>query len=138
MKTMTMKSLRGASPSKVVQLFPDVLQEASALGRWTTKKTFLSHYQAPVELVSENDPPPDSLKSNVQHVLRWGFSRAPPANVTAEECMKGPSFWVGKNILQLGKIHSFDGGVCLVKPHGKGDLELHHYELMEAVRTARS
>ena len=85
MKTMAMKSLRGASPSKVVQLFPDVLQEALALGRWTTKKTFWSHYQAPVELVSENDPPPNSLKSNVQQVLRWGFSRAPPANVTAEE-----------------------------------------------------
>jgi hypothetical protein len=103
MKTMTMKSLRGASPSKLVQLFPDMLQDALALGRWTTKKTFLSHYQAPVELAS-NEPPPDSLKSNVQQVLRWGFSRTPPANVTAGDYMKGPSFWVGKSVPRLGKF----------------------------------
>ena len=137
MKTMMTKSIRGASPSKLAQLFPDMLKDALALGRWTTKKTFSSNYQAPVELVSK-DPPPDSLKSNAQQVLRWGFKRTPTANVTAEDYMKGPSFWVGKSVQRLGKIHSFDGGVYLVKSRGKDDLELFHYELMDAVGKARS
>ena len=41
MQNMTARSLRGASPSKIYQLFPDLLQPALDLGRWTTAKTFL-------------------------------------------------------------------------------------------------
>ena len=63
--SMMMKSIRGASPSKVVQLFPDLMEEALALGRWTSRKTFCNHYQAPVQLTT-TEPPPTTLKSNVQ------------------------------------------------------------------------
>jgi hypothetical protein len=56
MQPMTTRSIRGASPSKIVQLFPDFLQEALALGGWTNCETFNTHYQAPVELASKMKP----------------------------------------------------------------------------------
>ena len=52
--------------------------------------------------------------------------------------MKGPNFWVGQSVPRLGKIYSFEGGVYLVKSRGKDDLELFHYELMDAVGKARN
>ena len=134
METMTMKSIRGASPSKLVQFFPDLMSDALALGRWTTRKTFCNHYQAPVQLAT-TEPPPTIMKSNVQQVLRWGFKPSPPAHVSATDYMKGPDFWVGKSFPTLGKIESFDEGVYSVR--GRRDaVELYHYELMEAVSKA--
>ena len=85
MKTMAMKSLRGASPSKVVQLFPDVLQEALALSRWTTKKTFLVSLSSSSGVgVRER---PTSKLTQIQRPASpsMGIQSAPPANVTAEE-----------------------------------------------------
>jgi hypothetical protein len=95
MPSMTMKSIRGASPSKLVQLFPSCMSPALALGRWTTRKTFCNHYQAPVKLVMEVTPSAD-MAANIQQVLRWEFAPSSPPNVSAEEYMKGPSYWVGK------------------------------------------
>ena len=133
--SMTMKSIRGASPSKVVQLFPDLMEEALALGRWTSRKTFCNHYQAPVQLTTM-EPPPTTLKSNVQQVLRWGFEPTPPEHVSATDYMKGPTFWVGQVIGSV-KVDSFDEGVYSVAVSGKME-SLYHYELMEAVSRARS
>jgi hypothetical protein len=50
LNTMTARSLRGASPSKIVQFSPDLLDQALKLGRWTNPKTFRNHYQGPVDL----------------------------------------------------------------------------------------
>jgi hypothetical protein len=134
MKNTTARSVRGASPSKVVQLFPDLLQDALDLGRWTDHMTFANHYQAPVQLSTE-ETPPDSIKSNVQQILRWGFTPVPPPNVSAVDYMKGPDFWVGQTIRNVGKIHGFDEGIYKV---GRGGTkELYHYELMDAISTAR-
>lgn len=135
-ETMTMKSIRGASPSKLVQLFPDLMAEALALGRWTSRKTFCNHYQAPVQLATP-EPPPTSLKANVQQILRWGFQPSPPLHVTAADYMKGPDFWVGQSFPTLGKVESFEEGVYVVRGRRDVAKELYHYELMEAVSKAR-
>jgi hypothetical protein len=44
------------------------MSSALALGRWTTRKTFCNHYQAPVKLVMEETPSAD-MAANVQQVL---------------------------------------------------------------------
>jgi hypothetical protein len=135
MTNTTTRSVRGASPSKVVQLFPDLLPEALKLGRWTDHMTFANHYQAPVNLVS-TEPPPETIKSNVQQVLRWGFAPKPPSHVSAVDYMKGPDFWVGQTIPGFGKIHEFDEGIYKAGRGGKN--ELYHYELMDAISAARA
>jgi hypothetical protein len=48
MGRMMTAHIRGASVSKIVQLVPDLTDQALALGRWTTPHTFRNHYQAPV------------------------------------------------------------------------------------------
>ena len=136
MKNMTCRSVRGASPSKVVQLFPDLLSEALKLGRWSNAKTFRNHYQAPVVLQSAQTPP-SSLKTNIQQILRWGFQPKPPPLVSAEHYMKGPEFWVGCTVRGLGKIIAFEDGDYTVI-HGETTTVLYHYELMEAISKARS
>jgi hypothetical protein len=135
MSPMTARSVRGASPSKIVQLFPDLLPEALKLGRWTNQLTFNNHYQGPVRLQS-NLTPPDSIKGNLQQVLRWGFEPTPPPHVSALDYMKGPEFWVGKTISQL-KIDAFEEGIytAIAKRVRKS---LYHYELMIEVSKARS
>jgi hypothetical protein len=138
MGTMTPRSIRGASPSKIVQLFPDLLPEALRLGRWTNKKTFNNHYQGPVKLVTSDRPPP-SIRANAQQILRWGFKPTPPAGVSAADYMKGPDFWVGKQVRRSEKILSFDKetGKYRVKKGASGR-SLFHYELMTAISEARS
>ena len=136
MSPMTAKSIRGASPSKIVQLFPDLLSEALKLGRWTTQKTFNNHYQAPVKLLSSTIPP-DSIKGNLQQILRWGFEPAPPLHVSARDYMKGPEFWVSKTIPRLGTIKEFDEGLYTVVASG-GQSSFYHYELMAEVSKSRS
>ena len=138
MGKMTARSVRGASPSKIVQLFPDLLPEALKLGRWTDRKTFNNHYQSPVELISNNKPPTQlGASKNLQQVLRWGFTPRPPPHVSAGDYMKGPEFWLGKSFARLGKVHSFDSGIYVVKRGGKST-DLFHYELMMAISSARS
>ena len=136
MVSMTARSLRGASPSKIVSLFPDLLPQALGLGRWTNPKTFRNHYQGPVDLTVSTSPPV-SLKSNLQQLLRWGFEPKPPSNVSAVDYMKGPSFWVGKVVRGLGKIAKFDDGVYEVHYSGGKTEDFFHYELMDAVSFAR-
>ena len=140
MGKMTARSVRGASPSKIVQLFPDLLPEALKLGRWTDRKTFNNHYQSPVELMHiSNNKSPTQLGAykNLQQVLRWGFTPRPPPHVSAGDYMKGPEFWLGKSFARLGKVHSFDSGIYVVKRGGKST-DLFHYELMMAISSARS
>ena len=43
MGTMDARSIRGASPSKIVHLCPDLKEAALRLGRWTNQKTFENH-----------------------------------------------------------------------------------------------
>jgi hypothetical protein len=89
------------------------------------------------------ETPSADVAANVQQVLRWGFAPSPPPNVLAEECMKGPSYWVGKTYSHL-RIVSFDEGTystatagVFVRVAGAKD-EMYHHELMEAVSKARS
>ena len=136
MESMTARSLRGASPSKIVSLFPDLLPQALGLGRWTNPKTFRNHYQGPVNLIVSTSPPV-AMKSNLQQLLRWGFEPKPPANVTASDYMKGPPFWVGKVVRGRGKIVRFADGVYVVHGRGGKAEELFHYELMDAISVSR-
>ena len=142
MEDMTTKSVRGASPSKVVQLFPDLLPEALKLGRWTNKKTFCSHYQAPVNLL-ESPPPADSLKQNVQQLLRHGFKPTPPPEITAEEYMEPPQSWVHRRMINLSltsdflHVKSFNEGIYEVDVAGQLQ-ELYHYEWMQILSEFRS
>ena len=137
--TMTARSLRGASPSKIVQLFPDLLDQALKLGRWTNPKTFRNHYQGPVDLqrLPDQDLPPDSLKGNLQQLLRWGFQPKPPFGISSLDYMKGPEFWVGQTIPGLGKIVRFHESAYEVRGPGRRLQSLFHYELMAAVSVAR-
>ena len=144
MENMTARSLRGASPSKIYQLFPDLLQPALDLGRWTTPKTFLDRYHCPVN-VRSNERPPDSLKDNPQQILRWGFTPQPPPHVTAEEYYLPPAHWLqqtfSRDIFSSSagtnfKVVSFDGGVYKVQL-GRKTSSLYHYELMARISEAR-
>jgi hypothetical protein len=141
MADMTMKSVRGASPSKVVQLFPDLLPEALKLGRWTKKNTFCSHYQAPVNLLPM-PPPPVALKTNLQQLLRYGFEPKPPPEVTAEEYMEPPQSWVNRRMVNLSLtsdflfVKSFDEGIYEVDVAGHLK-ELYHYEWMQVLSEFR-
>ena len=138
MGTMTARSLRGAAPSKVVQLCPQLKPAALALGRWTNARTFDNHYCAPVRLMTDEPIPAEiSASMNLQQILRHGFTPTPPPAVSVADYMKGPEFWVGKTITRLGKIASFTDGVYEVCAR-RATKRLFHYELMTAVSTARS
>jgi hypothetical protein len=140
MGVMDTRSIRGASPSKIVQIFPDLKQDALRLGRWTNQKTFDNHYLGPMKLI-DGSTPPASIKGNLQQILRWGFKPEPPPSVSVADYMKGPSFWVGNSINHLGRIVSFDEGIYSVESagvfHTHETTKLFHYELMAAVSTAR-
>lgn len=142
MKNMTARSLRGASPSKIYQLFPKMLQQSLDLGRWTTSKTFFDHYCCPVSMRSSDKPPASlgvtrpSLEVNPQQVLRWGFKPNPPPRVAAREYYFLPSHWVSKTLPDDGLVESFEDGIYKVRYPGKCD-ELFHYELMSRISEAR-
>ena len=120
-----------------MQLFPDLLDQALKLGRWTNPKTFRNHYQGPVTLLPSSDPPPASLKGNLQQLLRWGFQPTPPFGISSLDYMKGPDFWVGQTVIGLGKIVRFHDATYEVRSSGRRLQSLFHYELMAAVSVAR-
>jgi hypothetical protein len=143
MQDVTMKSIRGASPSKIVQLFPDLLPEALKLGRWTKKKTFCSHCQAPVDLL-QGPPPPVVLKQNLQQLLRHGFEPTPPPHVSSVDNLKPPpECWIAFRFVNLRdkgdffKVLSFEEGIYVVDVAGtnKG---LCHHEWMGALSEFRA
>jgi hypothetical protein len=140
MGAMDSRSIRGAPPSKIVQLFPELKEAALKLGRWTNKRTFDNHYLGPVKLV-DAPAPPIQLKENIQQLLRWGFTPDPPPCVSVDDYMKGPVFWVGKSIPSLGKITSFDEGIYSIEAsgvfHTPETTKFFHYELMSAISEAR-
>ncbi len=72
--------VRGASVSKIVQLVPELTDQALALGRWTTPNTFRNHYQATV--LGTWAPVTTTIRKNPQQVLRWGWTPEPPARVS--------------------------------------------------------
>ena len=117
MGAMDARSIRGASPSKIVHLCPDLKEAATRLGRWTNHRTFDNHYLGPVKLL-DMPLPPTHMKGNLQQLLRWGFQPNPPPRVSVADYMRGPGFWVGKVIPSLGKITSFDEGIYSVESAG--------------------
>ena len=129
--TMKPRHLRGASTSKIVLLSPDATAVAMGLGRWTTAKTFLQHYNAPVDLMTRA-PCPGSISLHGQQLLRWGWTPTPPLQVTAEEYDEAFDFWVGKLIPHLGRISKFDNGRYAIKQK-----QVTHCELMGLVSKAR-
>jgi hypothetical protein len=112
MGNMMTAHVRGASVSKIVQLVPDLTEQALALGRWTTPHTFCNHYQAPV--MGTWAPVPNSIEHNPQQVLRCGWTPTPPDNVSVAEYEKLPRYWVGRTIPLSGKVDSFDNGDCII------------------------
>jgi hypothetical protein len=62
MGNMMTAHIRGASVSKIVQLVPELTDQALALGRWTTPYTFRNHYEAPV--LGNWPDVPNSIRKN--------------------------------------------------------------------------
>ena len=131
MGRMMTAHIRGASVSKIVQLVPDLTEQALALGRWTTPHTFRNHYQAPV--LGTWARVPKSISNNPQQVLRWGWTPQPPAGISIAEYERPPSYWVGKTFPDLGKVTAFDNGDYMVN-----DVALKHWEFMNLVSETRS
>ena len=127
MRGMTPKSIRGASPSKIIQLCPSSEAAALALGRWTTPKTFYNHYQGPV-----HQCPTDVKKlrsANPQQILRYGFTAPTPTGVTVAEYMRPPDHWIGSDFTGFGKVISFSDGLYTVQK-GRISRELLHWDFM--------
>jgi hypothetical protein len=131
MGNMMTAHVRGASVSKIVQLVPDLTEQALALGRWTTPHTFRNHYQAPV--MGTWAQVPNSIKHNPQQVLRWGWTPTPPDKVSVAEYEKTPRYWVGRTIPFCGKVDSFDNGDYMIK-----GCSYKHWELMQLISEKRS
>ena len=132
MAPMKPRHLRGASTLKIVLLSPDAMSVAMGLGRWTTSKTFLQHYNAPVEL-NDASPCPETIQMHGQQLLRWGWSPKPPTKVTVDEYDEAFTFWVGRSIPRLGRIKTFDDGKYTVaKRH------VSHADLMDLISKART
>ena len=104
---------------------------AMGLGRWTTGKTFLQHYNAPVSLLTA-DPPPESITTNGQQLLRWGRTPSPPPRVSAAEYDEPFAFWIGKSVPGVGRIAKFDDGNYSVARK-----QVTHTELMGLISKAR-
>jgi hypothetical protein len=129
--TMKPRHLRGASTSKIVLLSPEATPVATKLGRWTTAKTFLQHYNAPVDLLTLT-PRPDSMATQGQQLLRWGWKPTTPPAITAEEYDEPFDFWIGKYIRNLGRVSKFDNGKYTVARK-----QVAHCELMGLISKAR-
>ena len=134
MGNMQTAHIRGASTSKVVQLVPTAEAAIMKLGRWTTPYTFRNHYQAPV--LGTWAKVPKQLEQNTQMILRWGFQPTPPPGVSATDYVKGPKFWIGKAIRNLGKIVAFDLETGLYQLEDPPS-EYLHWTLMTAIAEAR-
>jgi hypothetical protein len=130
MGNMMTAHIRGASVSKIVQLVPELIDQALALGRWTTPYTFRNHYQAPV--LGNWPAVPNSIRKNPQQVLRWGWTPTPPEGISIAEYEKPPKHWVGKTIPSLGKVESFDNGDYMINGQ-----HLHHWQFMQLLSDAR-
>ena len=128
---MKPRHLRGASTSKIVLLSPAATSVAMGLGRWTTPKTFLQHYNAPVELLTQ-EPSSDGISMHGQQLLRWGWTPTPPLQVTAEEYDQPSDFWVGKSISRVGRVSNFDNGKYTVAKK-----QVAHCEFMGLLSKAR-
>jgi hypothetical protein len=76
------------------------------------------------------------MAQNTQMILRWGFQKTPPKGVSAADYAKGPKFWVGKVIRNLGHIVSFDLDTGLYKVDNPA-AEYLHWTLMLAISAAR-
>ena len=130
MGNMMTAHIRGASVSKIVQLVPELTDQALALGRWTTPYTFRNHYQAPV--LGTWPAVPNPIRKNPQQVLRWGWTPTPPEGISIAEYEKPPKHWVGKTIPSLGKVESFDNGDYMINGQ-----HLHHWQFMQLLSDAR-
>ena len=135
MGTTKTQHIRGMSTSKILAVASDaqaaaVMPLILGLGRWTTQKTFDDNYRG--EVRGSWDSVPDSMITNAQQLLRWGFKPEVPRGMTPETFMLPHTHWVSQSIVGFGKIVSFDSGVYLVRQHGK-DSEFTHYELMNKV-----
>jgi hypothetical protein len=130
MDNMMTAHIRGASVSKIVQLVPELLDQALALGRWTTPYTFCNHYQTPV--LGNWPDVPNPIRKNPQQVLRWGWTPTPPEGISIAEYEKPPNHWVGKTIPSLGKVDAFDNGDYMVNGE-----QLHHWQFMQLLSDAR-
>jgi hypothetical protein len=131
MNLMQTTHLRGASTSKIVQLVPEMREEALALGRWTSDLAFSNHYQA--EVKGKWDPVPAATKKSCQQILRHGFSERPPPGVSVKEYLAKPDSWVGKTIAGVGRISRFDDGSYWVD-----GAEMFHWDLMESISKGRA
>lgn len=130
-RTMKPRHLRGASTSKIVLLSPEAMSVTMGLGRWTSPKTFLQHYNAPVDLLTL-EPSPDHISMHGQQLLRWGWKPTPPHHVTAVEYDEPSDYWVGTAVPRLGRIRKFlDGKYWVAKQ------QVTHCQLMGLISKAR-
>ena len=128
---MKPRHIRGAATSKIVRLSPDATSVAMGLGRWTSPRTFLQHYNAPVDLLTQ-DAIPDSITMHGQQILRWGWAPQPPPHVTVTEYDEPVDYWVGMTIPRLGQILKFADDKYLVAKQ-----QVTHCQLMGLISKAR-
>ena len=129
--TMKPRHIRGASTSKIVRLSPDAMSVAMGLGRWTSPKTFLQHYNAPVDLLTQAAGL-DGIAMHGQQLLRWGWTPRPPPHVTVAEYDEPVDYWVGMAVPRLGQISKFTDGKYLVAKQ-----QVTHCQLMGLISKAR-
>ena len=70
-------------------------------------------------------------------ILRWGFKATPPKGISATDYVKGPQFWIGKSIRNLGKIVAFDIETGLYQVEDPS-AEYLHWTLMMAISDAKT
>jgi hypothetical protein len=92
---------------------------------------FYSHYEVPV--LGTWVPLPESLLSNPQQVLRWGWTPTLPDSISMAEYEKPHRYWVGRTIPALDEISKFDNG-----DHEVNNTLLKHWELMKLISEARA
>jgi hypothetical protein len=101
------------------------------LGRWTSPKTFLQHYNVPVDLLTQASGP-DNISMHGQKLLRWGWTPRPPPHVTVAEYDEPVDYWVGTAVPRLGQILKFADGKYLVAKQ-----QVTHCQLMGLISKAR-
>ena len=104
---------------------------AMGLGRWTSPKTFLQHYNAPVDLLTQAASL-DGISMHGQQLLRWGWTPRPPPHVTVAEYDEPVDYWVGMAVPRLGQISKFTDGKYLVAKQ-----QVTHCQLMGLISKAR-
>ena len=102
---------RASSTSKIMQLAPQLKQQALDIGRWTTDVTHKKHYHGEIEYLG--DPGSFVLDNKTpQQILRYGAVWRIPELVSQREFKNDdPNYWVDRQVSKQFQEGWFDGKV---------------------------